>query len=106
MDKRKGDTEAFKQEIGRKEDQKMKWMNIKKKSIWSGFAFFGLVGWSIVVPTLAGTALGIWLDKNYPHSSVSWTLTFLIAGLIAGCMSAWHWIDKEHKEMNKQNKNE
>ena len=26
----------------------------------------GLVGWSVVVPTLLGAALGIWLDHRHP----------------------------------------
>ena len=65
---------------------------------------FGMVGWSVAVPTLLGAALGIWLDKNYPES-FSWTLTFLIIGLITGCIIAWYWVDKEDKEMH-QNKEE
>jgi ATP synthase protein I len=45
--------------------------------------------------------LGIWLDKKYTES-FSWTLTCLVLGLFAGCLIAWHWITKEHKEMNQK----
>jgi len=62
---------------------------------------FGIIGWTVAVPTLLGAALGIWLDKKHPES-FSWTLTFLILGLFAGCLIAWHWITKEHKEMNQK----
>jgi len=26
----------------------------------------GLIGWSVVVPTLLGAAFGIWLDNRHP----------------------------------------
>lgn len=59
-----------------------------------GLGMFGMVGWSVAVPTLLGVALGIWLDKTFPQS-FSWTLTGLILGLIAGCVIAWNWVIKE-----------
>jgi ATP synthase protein I len=61
----------------------------------------GLIGWSVVVPTLLGAALGIWLDKQHsgPHS---WTLALLVAGLAIGCFNAWHWVAKEDKAMREE----
>ena len=82
--------------VGDKEKRKVQAQN-EKGSAWMGLSMFGMVGWSVVVPTLLGAALGIKLDKMY-HQSFSWTLTFLIAGLFIGCLIAWHWIAKEQKE--------
>jgi ATP synthase protein I len=45
--------------------------------------------------------LGMWLDKEHPNT-FSWTLTLLIIGLLVGCLISWHWILKEHKEMNQK----
>lgn len=59
----------------------------------------GMVGWSVVVPTLLGAALGFWLDQKYPQT-FSWTLTLLITGLFSGGIIAWYWVDKEDKEMH------
>lgn len=73
----------------------------EKKSIWSGLGLFGMVGWSIAVPTLSGAALGVWLDNRYPES-FSWTLTLLLTGLMLGCIIAWTWVQKENKEINKR----
>ena len=42
--------------------------------------------------------IGIWLDSHHPGNH-SWTLTLLIVGLAIGCFNAWHWVDKEDKEM-------
>ena len=52
----------------------------------------------VVVPTLLGAALGLWLDKHYPGKQ-SWTLALLVAGLTLGCFNAWHWVAKEDKAM-------
>ena len=55
---------------------------------------FGLVGWSVAIPTLLGVALGLWLDARFPGRP-SWTLTFLIIGAALGCLNAWYWIKQE-----------
>ena len=100
---------SFSKKIGDKEERKLKAQRDPKHSVWFGLGMFGLVGWSVVIPTLLGTALGIWLDKKYP-ASFSWTLTMLVVGLFLGCVIAWNWISKEHKDIhhdhNHVNKNE
>jgi ATP synthase protein I len=96
------DGNSFSKEVGEKEKRKLQAQK-EKGSAWFGLGMFGMVGWSVVVPTLLGAALGIKLDKMY-HQSFSWTLTFLITGLFIGCLIAWHWISKEHKEINKEEK--
>ena len=83
-----------------KETRKLKEKHKSKRSLWLGLGMFGLVGWSVVVPTLLGTLLGLWLDSRF-RAKQSWTLTFLIIGLIIGCIIAWHWLSKENKEIHK-----
>jgi ATP synthase protein I len=56
-----------------------------------------------MVPTLIGIAFGIWADKRWP-GTISWTLTFLFAGIILGCLNAWYWVEKERKEIEEENK--
>ena len=55
---------------------------------------FGLVGWSVAVPIVAGVALGVWIDRNWP-GDVSWTLTLLLAGAVLGAFNAWYWVQRE-----------
>jgi ATP synthase protein I len=95
-------TNSFSEQVGEKAQRKLRAIHNDKRSVWFGLGMFGMVGWSVAVPTLLGAILGVWLDKKYPES-FSWTLTSLISGLIAGCLIAWHWISKEHKEMNQNN---
>ncbi len=94
----------FSRQVAKKEKRKLKALRENKRSIWFGLGMFGMVGWSVSIPVLLGAAFGMWLDKTYPQS-FSWTITFLMLGLILGCLIAWHWITKEDKEMN-QNKDE
>jgi len=48
----------------------------------------GAYRWSVVVPTLLGAALGIWLDNRHPGNH-SWTLMLLVIGLAIGRLNAW-----------------
>ena len=62
--------------------------------IMFGLGLFGIVGWSIAVPTLMGIFLGVFLDKKFTQS-FSWTLTLLFAGVVIGSLNAWHWIKEK-----------
>jgi len=95
---------AFSREIGVQEARKLKARRKAVQSIWSGFGMFGLIGWSVAVPTLVGALLGLWLDKHYPGNRF-WTLTLLIIGLCIGCLNAWHWVAKEGKKMRDEQEN-
>ncbi len=101
----KNNQNLFSKQVEEKARRKLNAQHNERKSVWSGLGMMGLVGWTITVPTFLGAALGMWLDKNYPNT-FSWTLTFLIIGLLIGCLISWHWIKKEHKEMNQKDEND
>jgi ATP synthase protein I len=84
--------------IGAKVARKIK-ARKSTQGVWLGLGMMGLVGWSVVVPTLLGAALGIWLDSHHPGKH-PWTLALLVVGLAVGCLNAWHWIAKEDKAMH------
>ena len=86
------DRNDFGEKIGRKENRKLKARKKKGKNLWFGLGMFGMVGWSVTIPTIAGLALGLFIDKR-TTGSISWTLTLLITGLVLGCWNAWHWIN-------------
>lgn len=65
-----------------------------ERSVWFGLGMFGLVGWSVAIPTIAGIALGIHLDEHHPVD-FSWTLSLLAVGVAIGCLNAWYWIQQE-----------
>ncbi|MFC5453650.1 AtpZ/AtpI family protein [Prosthecobacter fluviatilis] len=92
------------EQVGAKATRKLRARRHSVSPVWFGLGMMGLVGWSVVVPTLLGAALGLWLDKHHPGEH-SWTLALLVAGLVLGCANAWHWIDKEDKAMGEEQKN-
>jgi ATP synthase protein I len=90
------DREEFAEEIGAKEERKVKARKEKDRGIWFGLGMMGVIGWSVAVPTLIGVAIGVWIDINYP-GPISWTLVLLFVGLAVGCVNAWYWVKKEQK---------
>ena len=60
-----------------------------------GLAFLGALGWNIPIPTFLGILLGRWMDAHHKVNSVSWTLNFLLLGLLIGMAGAWFWLKRE-----------
>ncbi len=89
---------AFIRQVGTKETRKVKAQRRGTQAAWSGLGMMGVVGWSVVVPTLVGAALGIWVDKHHPGRH-SWTLALLVIGLTIGCLIAWYWVAREGREI-------
>ena len=98
------DRTAFSRKVGAMAERKLKARRNSTQGVWFGLGMMGLIGWSVVVPTLLGAALGIWLDNRHPGSH-SWTLMLLVIGLVIGCANAWHWVAKEDKEMRDEEEN-
>jgi ATP synthase protein I len=94
----------FSRAVAAKVARKLRAQLNSNQGVWFGLGMMGLVGWSVAIPALAGTALGVWLDSHHPGNH-SWTLTLLIVGLAIGCFNAWHWVDKENKEMREDEEN-
>lgn len=99
MENKPKSKENFEQLIGDKEKRKLE-AKRNPTSVWSGLGLFGMVGWSITVPTILGIASGYWLDKKL-DTDFSWTLSLMFGGLILGCVMAWSWVDKEDKNIHK-----
>ena len=87
------------EQVGAKATRKLKARRNGAPGVWFGLGMMGLIGWSVVVPTLLGAALGVWLDHHYPGGR-SWTLALLMAGLTIGCLNAWHWVSEEDRAMH------
>jgi len=81
-------------EVGKKEDRHLKGVKEKHEPVLFGLGMLGLVGWSIVTPTVLGIFLGVWIDRKFP-SQYSFTLMLMFLGLVFGCLTAWRWIKEE-----------
>ena len=69
----------------------------ERTNVWSWMGTFGLVGWTVAVPALLGIALGVFVD-NRVESSISFTITFLVAGTAVGLWMVWFWVRRESQD--------
>ncbi len=93
--------DGFGERVGAKADRLLKVKRHPPQGVWFGLGMMGLIGWSVVIPTVTGALLGLWLDARHPGSH-SWTLALLMAGLVLGCGNAWRWVAKEEKAMRRE----
>jgi len=93
----------FGDSVQRKSERMLAHRHQRVRSPWFGLGFFGLIGWSVTVPTLLGICLGSVLDDRFTGPP-SWTLTCMLAGLTLGCINAAYWISTENaRHKNQQN---
>lgn len=88
--------QRFREDVARKAERHRRARREEHRSIWFSLGLFGIIGWSVALPSLGGIALGIWLDGRFP-GRISWTLTLLFAGVVAGCLNAWYWVKQESR---------
>jgi ATP synthase protein I len=80
---------SFSDQIGVKAARKLKGLRGHHPGVWFGLG----------IPTFLGASLGVWWDRRHPGGH-SWTLALLAAGLVVGCVNAWHWMTWEDKAMH------
>ncbi len=88
------DWEVFARDVGTKEERKLRARRERRLSPWFWAGMFGLVGWSVAVPTTLGILAGYYLDKVL-GGPFSWTLMGLVVGVTLGCLNAWFWVRRE-----------
>ena len=91
--------------IDRQARRKMRARRHRDRSTWFGLGMYGLVGWSVVIPTLLGVAAGVWIDGRWP-GRFSWTLMLLIGGLLLGCWNAWYWVSIEQQAIRDETRDD
>ena len=71
-----------------RQTRRERWQREGERSMGQNLAMIGALGWTIMLPTLAGIFVGRWLDR-YFSMGIFWTLGLLVAGLALGCTLAW-----------------
>ncbi len=56
-------------------------------------AQIGVLGWTIVVPTLRGALVGRWLDRRF-GTGVFFAAPMIMIGAALGLRSAWGWMHR------------
>jgi ATP synthase protein I len=89
----------FADRIARRAERRAK--RRRSSNVWFGVSTFGIVGWSVAIPTLVGLAIGIWLDRHV-DTERSWTLALLLGGLTLGCINAWYWVSEQARNAEEE----
>ncbi len=59
----------------------------------------GILGWTIVIPTLLGLVIGHWLDRHF-GTGVFFSAPLLMVGAALGLWSAWKWMHRQTRNRN------
>jgi len=63
-------------------------------SLGSRLGQIGILGWTIVVPTLLALWFGHWLDRRF-GTGVFFSAPLLMIGAAAGLWCAWKWMHRQ-----------
>lgn len=88
--------DALRRTIRRKSLRRERARRRRRSSVFSYLGFFGLVGWTVAVPTVGGLALGRFIDSAV-DSERNFTIAFLLLGVTVGITTAWYWIQQESR---------
>ena len=86
--------EKLSEAVKTRQERRELWARERERSLGQNLAMIGVLGWTIVLPTLLGLFAGRWLDRTF-HMGIFWTLGLLVAGLAAGCVLAWKRMHNE-----------
>lgn len=64
-----------------------------ERSLAQNLALAGVLGWTIVLPGLAGVLVGRWLDHAFA-TGITFTSALLLLGIASGCALAWRRIQE------------
>lgn len=64
-----------------------------RRSIGQDLALIGVIGWTVVIPTLLGIYVGRLLDRLF-RSGIFWTLGLLVVGVTLGSALAWQRLNR------------
>ncbi|MDR3538572.1 MAG: AtpZ/AtpI family protein [Acetobacteraceae bacterium] len=87
------DTDGLLGSVRRLRERHREWLRQGDPSFPRYLAQVGVLGWTIVVPTLAGVFIGRWIDRQLA-TGIFWTGPLMLLGLAAGCWTAWRWMQQ------------
>jgi ATP synthase protein I len=79
--------------VRRLRERRRAWLRSGGESFPRYLAQIGVLGWTIVLPTLAGVFIGRWIDRRL-DTGIFWTGPSLLVGLGCGCWAAWRWMQQ------------
>jgi ATP synthase protein I len=94
MTQEPGNHERLREAVKTRQERRARWKREGERPLGQNLAMIGVLGWTIVLPTLLGIFAGRWLDRHL-NMGIFWTLGLLTAGLALGCTLAWKRMHSE-----------
>jgi len=92
MSKDAPDDDPLIRETRLRQKRHRRWLREGDLSVGRRLAQIGVLGWILVLPTLAGLFFGRWLDAKL-ETGIFWSAPFLLIGLCIGGWTAWKWMN-------------
>lgn len=86
-------SERLRDSIVRLDARRRRWAGEAGRTLMTAVAVIG-IGWLVVVPAVAGFALGHWLDGRL-RTGVVFSAGLGLLGIALGCWSAWRRVSAE-----------
>lgn len=77
-----------------KQAQRMAQAEKDRPTLIAQTVFLGTLGLLFVLPVVAGTYLGRWIDSQIAGYSYRWTISLLLTGVFVGAMNVYLYIRK------------
>ncbi len=87
-------SDGLRRAVKRRRQGRERWRREGERSMGRNLAMIGVLGWTVITPTLLGIFAGRWLDRRL-HSGLLFTLGLFAAGLVLGCVLGWKWIERQ-----------
>lgn len=88
--------EPMRESVERFEERRRRWGREAGRTLVLAATVAG-IGWVIVLPAVAGFAVGHWLDSRY-RTGVVFSAGLGLLGLGFGCWAAWRRIARQREE--------
>lgn len=80
--------------VRKRRDLERSWETEGEPSMLRFVGQIGILGWTIVGPTLIGLFVGRWLDRMF-GTGIFWSAPLLMLGAALGAWSAWRWVHRQ-----------
>jgi ATP synthase protein I len=88
------DGDGMAEAVRKRRDRHAQWRTEGEPSLLRFVGQIGILGWIIVVPTLAGMFVGRWLDRSF-GTGIFWSAALMFLGVAFGFWSGWRWMHRQ-----------
>jgi ATP synthase protein I len=94
LDRDPNSPDGMAEAVHKRQERRRRWRTEGERSMVRFVGQIGVLGWTIVAPTLLGLFVGRWLDRTF-GTGILWSAGLLVVGVAIGFWSAWKWMHRQ-----------